>query len=235
MTMSPFIIFAIVLTIAYILYYATIITMDLHAKSKKDGEHEETISVGDKTEDDDIVSQTVIENTQTGGFDFLNPNSTIEEMPSEENTEEDTSNEEAQTGIQAAKEVTEEQPDESNDGLVIPDQSDETTEQDDSVEGISQADFLKEGSQNEEENDELFDESQAFDPALAQPQYGVSSIVGGSKDTEIEKRIESVKQKLMEIDTQGGLINPFKFADEMKTEDSRKQSNIEYKDEYTQY
>lgn len=232
--MSSFLIFAIVLTIAYILYYATIITMDLHAKSKKDGEHEETISVGDKTEDEDVVSQTVVENTQTGGFDFLNPNSTIEEMPSEENTEEDTSSEEKQTGIQAAKEGSEEQPDESNNGLVIPDQSDETTEQEDSVDGISKADFLEEGSQDEE-NDELFDESRVFDPALAQPQYGVSSIVGGSKDTEIEKRIESVKQKLMEIDTQGGLINPFKFVDEMKTEDSRKQSNIEHKDEYTKY
>ena len=42
--MSPFIIFVIVLTIAYVLYYATIITMDLNAKSKKEGEHEETIS-----------------------------------------------------------------------------------------------------------------------------------------------------------------------------------------------
>ena len=232
--MSPFLIFAIVLTIAYILYYATIITMDLHAKSKKDGEHEETISVGDKTEDDDIVSQTVVENTQTGGFDFLNPNSSIEEMPSEENTEEDTSSEENQTDIQAEAEGTEEQPEGNNDGIVIPNQSDETTEQEDSVEDIPQVDFLEEGSQDEE-SDVLFDESQAFDPALAQPQYGVSSIVGGSKDSEIEKRIESVKQKLMEIDTQGGLINPFKFVDEMKTEDSRKQSNIEHKDEYTKY
>lgn len=45
--MSPFIIFVIVLTIAYVLYYATIITMDLNAKSKKEGEHEETISASD--------------------------------------------------------------------------------------------------------------------------------------------------------------------------------------------
>lgn len=208
--------------------------MDLHAKSKKDGEHEETISVGANTEDDDIVSKTVVENTQTGDFDFLNPNSTIEEMPSEENTEEAPASEENQIGIQTEPEYTEEQPKGNNDGLVIANQPDETTEQEDSVDGISKADFLEEGSQDEE-NDEFFDESQVFDPALAQPQYGVSSIVGVSKDTEIEKRIESVKQKLMEIDTQGGLINPFKFVDEMKTEDSRKQSNIEYKDEYTQY
>lgn len=232
--MSPFIIFAIVLTIAYVLYYATIITMDLHAKSEKDKEHEETISVEDNTEDEDVVSQTVVENAQTGGFDFLDSNSSVEEITLEDNIEETTASEENQTDIQAEAERTEEQSEGNNDGLVIPNQSDETTEQDDSVEGISQADFLKEGSQDEE-NDKLFDESQAFDPALAQPQYGVSSIVGGSKDTEIEKRIESVKQKLMEIDIQGGLINPFKFVDEMKTEDSRKQSNIEYKDEYTQY
>ena len=50
MIMSPFIIFVIVLTIAYVLYYATIITMDLNAKSKKEGEHEETISASDTKE-----------------------------------------------------------------------------------------------------------------------------------------------------------------------------------------
>lgn len=48
--MSPFIIFVIVLTIAYVLYYATIITMDLNAQSKKEGEHEETISASDTKE-----------------------------------------------------------------------------------------------------------------------------------------------------------------------------------------
>ena len=50
MIMSPFIIFVIVLTIAYVLYYATIITMDLNEKSKKEGEHEETISASDTKE-----------------------------------------------------------------------------------------------------------------------------------------------------------------------------------------
>lgn len=225
MTMSPFIIFAIVLTIAYILYYAAIITMDLNAKSKKDGDHEETISVGENTEDDDIVSQTVVENTQTGGFDFLNPNSNIEEAP-----EETTGNEESHTDLH----IEGEEPKENNEILVIDSESNEATEQDDSGDDIPKVDFLQEDSQNEEEV-EVFDESQVFDSALAQPQYGVSSIVGGSNDTEIEKRIESVKQKLMEIDTQGELINPVKFAEEMQTEESRKQSNIEYKDEYTLY
>ena len=207
--------------------------MDLNAKSKKDGDHEETISVGENTEDDDIVSQTVVENTQTGSFDFLKPNSNIEEASLEEDAEEATGNEESHTDLHVEAESSGEEPEENDDRLVIDSQSNEATEQDDSGDDIPKVDFLQEDSQNEEV--ELFDESQVFDTALAQPQYGVSSIVGGSNDTEIEKRIESVKQKLMEIDTQGGLINPVKFAEEMKTEESRKQSNIEYKDEYTQY
>ena len=69
MIMSPFIIFVIVLTIAYVLYYATIITMDLNAKSKKEGEHEETISASDTKEaEEENAPQTVLEDTKTGGF-----------------------------------------------------------------------------------------------------------------------------------------------------------------------
>ena len=65
--MSPFIIFVIVLTIAYVLYYATIITMDLNAKSKKEGEHEETISASDTKEvEEENAPQTVL--VVTGGF-----------------------------------------------------------------------------------------------------------------------------------------------------------------------
>lgn len=232
--MSPFIIFAIVLTIAYILYYATIITMDLNVKSKKDGEHEETISVGDNAEDDDIVSQTVIENTQTCGFDFLSPKSEIEEAPSEDDTEGTCGSEDCHTDVQNEAANSEEKQEESNEGVIIDHQPDETIEHNDLVDGITQVDFSEDGSQKDDKK-EVFDESQAFDSTLAQPQYGVSSIVGGNKDSEIEKRIESVKQKLMGIDTQGGLINPFKFVEKMQTEESRKQSNIEYKDEYTQY
>lgn len=70
--MSPFIIFVIVLTIAYVLYYATIITMDLNAKSKKEEEHEETISASDTKEvEEENTPQTVLEDTKTGGFSFL--------------------------------------------------------------------------------------------------------------------------------------------------------------------
>lgn len=76
--MSPFIIFAIVLTIAYVLYYATIITMDLNAKSKKEGEQEETISASDtKDAEEEYAPQTVLEDTKTGGFSFLSQQRTM--------------------------------------------------------------------------------------------------------------------------------------------------------------
>ena len=91
MIMSPFIIFAIVLTIAYVLYYATIITMDLNAKSKKEGEHEETISASDtKDAEEEYAPQTVLEDTKTGGFSFLesteNNENSIEEVIESINT-----------------------------------------------------------------------------------------------------------------------------------------------------
>ena len=41
--MSPFSIYAIVLTIALILYYITLITMDLNAKNKKDNLNSATL------------------------------------------------------------------------------------------------------------------------------------------------------------------------------------------------
>lgn len=79
MIMSPFIIFVIVLTIAYVLYYATLITMDLNAKSKKEGEHEETISASDTKEaEEENAPQTVLEDTKTGGFSFLESTEAME-------------------------------------------------------------------------------------------------------------------------------------------------------------
>ena len=83
--MSPFSIYAIVLTIALILYYITLITMDLNAKNKKDNKNELTIASGDDTEEDDeeYTPQSVVE-TSSGSFSFVN------------NTEDPKENEEIQ-------------------------------------------------------------------------------------------------------------------------------------------
>ena len=67
--MSPFIIFAIVLTIAEILYFSAAIYMELHAKSRKDGGSTENIPIEDEDDIAVVRPRTVTENVETGGFD----------------------------------------------------------------------------------------------------------------------------------------------------------------------
>ncbi|MGN0052109.1 MAG: hypothetical protein ACI37N_13105, partial [Prevotella sp.] len=62
--MSTFVIFAIVLTLGYILYYAAMITIDMTARKKSDAATEETINTdgfSDSDSDDDVVPRNVIE------------------------------------------------------------------------------------------------------------------------------------------------------------------------------
>ena len=83
--MSTFVIFVIVLTLGYILYYAALITIDMTAKQKSDAATEETIDADGYSEDDaddDVVPRNVIENTETGGFSF-SPSVPVIEEPAE--------------------------------------------------------------------------------------------------------------------------------------------------------
>ena len=84
----------------------------------------------------------------------------------------------------------------------------------------------------EEKEDEVFDESKAFNQDMAQPQYAVSSIIGNEKDAVLTQRIEEINQRLMDCPTERGLRNPMQLASEMR--ENREHSNIDLKDEYTQ-
>ena len=229
--MSPFIIFAIVLTIAYVLYYAAIITMDLNAKSKKDGEQEETISASDAKEaEEEYAPQTVLEDTKAGGFSFLEPNDTLEN-PVEENAENDSTS--AIDDIQPEDAETSAN-DHGDPHLEMEDKSlqEDNPENDDDKEApISTSGFSEEAT-SEEKQEELFDESKAFDQDLAQPQYAVSSIIDNEKDAALAQRIDSISQRLVDCKTEGRLRNPMQLASEIR--ENREHSNIDYKDEYTQ-
>ena len=242
--MSPFIIFAIVLTIAYVLYYATIITMDLNAKSKKEGELEETISAAESKDiDEEYTPQTVVENTETGGFSFMEaPENKEENAPEEErsneedgyndvlsNASESELNQEFENE-QEIQEGTSDEPEASNtsETAVEKPSVDEIPEED----PIPTVDFSEEPEQATS-SEEPFDESKVFDADLAQPQYAVSSIIGDKADKVLAQRIDNIEQKLQSCQTEGKLINPFEFANEAKGD--REKSNIEFKDEYTQY
>ena len=96
--MSPFIIYAIVLNIAYILYYATIITMDMHAKPQGTENQTETISMDNDQESQEtaIMPKTVTEDPFTGNFNIAEATELV--CPAEEAPEDATSdNQEGQT------------------------------------------------------------------------------------------------------------------------------------------
>lgn len=244
MTMSPFIIFAIVLTIAYVLYYATIITMDLNAKSKKEGEVEETISAVDgKETDEEYTPQTVVENTESGGFSFMEALADEEEnVPEEEKPDEEEEHNdilsnapdyEQKQEFENDPEIQESASEEpkANNSLETAEEMpsiDETTEEN----TIPTVDF-SETLEPVADSEEPFDESKVFDADLAQPQYAVSSIIGNKADKVLAQRIENIEQKLQSCQAEGKLINPFEFANEAKGD--REKSNIEFKDEYTQF
>ena len=66
--MSPFVIFAISLTIAYVIYYAVMITRDLYGKKEENKSNEEVFDVSSITEEEAAVAV----NESNGGFSIAN-------------------------------------------------------------------------------------------------------------------------------------------------------------------
>lgn len=66
--MSPFVIFAISLTIAYVIYYAVMITRDLYGKKEENKSNEEVFDVSSITEEEAAVAV----NESEGGFSIAN-------------------------------------------------------------------------------------------------------------------------------------------------------------------
>src|SRR5574344_1523680 len=62
--MSPFLIFAIVLTVAYIIYYAVMITRDLYGQKDEENKHEEVFDAGDMDE----LEEAVVVSEKGNGF-----------------------------------------------------------------------------------------------------------------------------------------------------------------------
>ena len=66
--MSPFVIFAISLTIVYVIYYAVMITRDLYGKKEENKSNEEVFDVSNITEEEAAVAV----NESDGGFSIAN-------------------------------------------------------------------------------------------------------------------------------------------------------------------
>mgnify|MGYP006978109111 CR=1 FL=1 len=291
MTMSPFIIYAIVLNIAYILYYATIITMDMHAKPKDAENQTETISMDNDQESQEtaIMPKTVTEDPFTGNFNIAEATELVrpaEEAPedatsdnregqtegnedenpeggmsdddggevapaidpsAEEGTEaEQASASEAQQGIEEAGQeetgqtenseqadntdpATQPEAEEASEAAVE-EEGEEENDNDDEEDGFTTVPFSDTLTLTDttEQDDDI---SKAFDPDLALPKFGVTSIVGLPTDTKVEETLNSVNTKLIDNIPNGNFMEPAQLAAMMRGK--REEGNIAYKDEYT--
>ncbi len=82
--MSTFLIFVIVLTLGYLLYYLAMIAFDVTAAKKSEAATEETIETEEDSDEDEFAPRNVSENTASGGFSIFAPDTyDVEEAPEE--------------------------------------------------------------------------------------------------------------------------------------------------------
>ena len=265
--MSTFVIFAIVLTLGYILYYAAMITIDLTAKPKTEGAAEETIAAeGMNDADDDFVPRSVVENAETGGFSFSSPEpadvaeSDIEEAVEEEPvaeeplehepTETDSSSQEdtaAPSVPEAADTPTDTpeqfaEPAEEKGADTAPTETeaslgDEPSATDGELdvkqeEPIPGMEYYVE--KPEEKKDDDFDVSDAFDPDLMTPKFGVTQVVEPPVSEEAQEKAATVNASLWSIASKGNQMDSFNLSRVIR-EHRAEQHNIETHDEVTNY
>lgn len=255
--MSTFVIFVIVLTLGYILYYAAMITIDMTAKQKSDAATEETIDAdgfSDTDEDDDVVPRNVIENAETGGFSFSSPEPVIAEPVdiAEANEEEPLST----TTVDEGETVIDEAPNEdTTDGADVPDEaSDVSVGKEQSVDEQPSEDgsLVEETPEQEEEDDPVpgieyyeekqeddtdkkdFDVNDAFDPDLLTPKYGITELVEPPVSDEAQEKANMVNASLLPIASKGNQVDSFDLSSIIR-EQRAGQLNIETHDEVTNY
>lgn len=225
--MSPFIIFIIIVTLAYALYYAALITMDMAAQSRTNREQAETIPVDNadnESHDLGFRAKTVVEHTADGGFGIIDEaemEKLLQEAPAEEPTEPSAAEEE--------KPVEETQIASDSDTVEETLEKEETTEEEDDDPNIVSVDFSDEQPASPEEP---FDESKAFDPDLAQPEFGITHIVESIPDEGIQKLVDRINNELKPISVKSMLKSKQEMLQEIH--EKKSQTNIEHTDEITQ-
>ena len=245
--MNGFVIFLIVLTIGYVLYYAAIITIDLTAKPKDDGKKEETLAMGDMADDMGYTPKTVKESSD-GGFsvsdDMPETAEADEQTPepapapliaeAEEETPEtlepepgtsqepDHSHEEnpseEETGGGMTEEQTQEEPEQQTEELA--------EEQEEEIEGITSVTFDEDADVTVREEVDKSD-LPAFDPNMNPPSYDVSEVYGApQRDTSVSRKADLVRSSLSSIETKGNQFSSFDLRNILQDESQTKQENI---------
>ena len=252
--MSAFLIFVIVLTLGYILYYAALITIDMTAKQKSDAATEETIDADGYSEDDaddDVVPRNVIENTETGGFSFspsvpvIEEPAEIDEADEEEplsaqtedvdgNTVEDAAEEDTAEASEEPSDVPAEEEQETDEQVSeeeapVEEPSEQTTEE----EPVSGIEYYQEKPEDDTDKND-FDVNDAFDPDLITPKYGVTELVEPPVSDEAQEKANMVNASLLSIASKGNQMDSFDLTRVIR-EQRAEQLNIETHDEVTNY
>ena len=252
--MSAFVIFVIVLTLGYILYYAALITIDMTAKQKSDAATEETIDADGYSEDDaddDVVPRNVIENTETGGFSFspsvpvIEEPAEIDEADEEEPLSAQTEDVDGNTVEDAAEEDTAEASEEPSDVPAEEEQEtdeqvseeeapvEEPSEQPTEEEPVSGIEYYQEKLEDDTDKND-FDVNDAFDPDLMTPKYGVTELVEPPVSDEAQEKANMVNASLLSIASKGNQMDSFDLTRVIR-EQRAEQLNIETHDEVTNY
>ena len=252
--MSAFVIFVIVLTLGYILYYAALITIDMTAKQKSDAATEETIDADGYSEDDaddDVVPRNVIENTETGGFSFspsvpvIEEPAEIDEADEEEplsaqtedvdgNTVEDAVEEDTAEASEEPSDVPAEEEQETNEQVSEEEAPvEEPSEQPMEEEPVSGIEYYQEKPEDDTDKND-FDVNDAFDPDLMTPKYGVTELVEPPVSDEAQEKANMVNASLLSIASKGNQMDSFDLTRVIR-EQRAEQLNIETHDEVTNY
>lgn len=267
--MSTFVIFAIVLTLDYILYYAAMITIDLTAKPKTEDAAEETIATdGMNDADDDFVPRSVVENAETGGFSFSSPepadvvDSDIEEAVDEESIAEEPQehapaetdwNSQEETSAPSAPEAADTPTDTPEQFAEPAEDKGADTDSTETEASIGDEPSITDGEQDvqqeeeepipgmeyyvekpEEKKDDDFDVSDAFDPDLMTPKFGVTQVVEPPVSEEAQEKAATVNASLWSIASKGNQMDSFNLSRVIR-EHRAEQHNIETHDEVTNY
>ena len=208
--MTGFIIFAIVLTLAYVLYFAAMITTDLAAMKKAAETEEENIDIGKANEEvDEFATQNVVEDPSTGGFNFVSSQQREEEVATEiAEAEEQLNDDDAlrydDDNFSETEETNSENQEQELEENEEPEEAlDEPEPEDEPVDEESGGFEVHDFSEQEEEQPEQksFKEDDAFDPSLRQKKYDVKNVFEPSASPEVNGHANTVNAAMESITT----------------------------------
>lgn len=257
--MSPFSIYAIVLTIALILYYITLITMDLNAKNKKDNKNELTIASGDDTEEDDeeYTPQSVVE-TSSGSFSFVNntedpkENEEIQEAPEEITYQKESGKDELKEEHKDSENQDSESEVQNQEEDKATDQQETTQPQESDIDSEAKdaEKSSEEESANSEEENSMFQaedissvfgketprkdliNSELFDENLRTTKYTVNKTFAPKPSKNVTEILDTINNSLENVQLfQNGLMTPEELTKMVR--ENKENCNIERHDEIT--